>query len=616
VSETEQPDPAFERLLEFLRSNRGFDFTGYKRASLERRIRKRMHEVGVREFDYYLDYLEVHPDEFTELFNTILINVTGFFRDPPTWELLREEMTPALLSRRAGSEPIRVWVAGCATGEEACTLAITLAEVMDEEQFRHRVKIFATDVDEEALTQARTATYDHHTLEPVPDELRERYFDPANGGYQLKKELRRAVIFGRNDLVQDAPISGIDLLTCRNTLMYFNAETQSRILGHFHFGLHDDGYLVLGKSEMLLTHGDLFTPLDQRRRIFVKVMRPGRERPVHKETSEAPTAEDVGEFRDLMVESEPVARIVVSDSGDVLLVNNLARDTFGLDGEIVGRPLRDLEVSYRPVDLRSMIDRAIETRLTVREHSVPWREGPSGDRHLDIEVVPLFSGSGTLIGAGISFVDVTNHLLLQRELETSKRELEAAYEELQSTVEELETTNEELQSTNEELETLNEELQSTNEELETTNEELQSTNSELESVNEEMATRTMAMDNLNSFLESILGSFRVAVLVVDRDLRVLEWNPQAEELWGLRRDEVLGKHLLGLDMGLALDQLGQPLRSALAGEARGLVMEATNRRGRTVRVRVSLNPLTRGPESMEGAIVLMEDQGAGGADSE
>jgi two-component system CheB/CheR fusion protein len=337
---------------------------------------------------------------------------------------------------------------------------------------------------------------------------------------------------------------------------------------------------------------------------------------VHKETSEAPTAEDVGEFRDLMVESEPVARIVVSDSGDVLLVNNLARDTFGLDGEIVGRPLRDLEVSYRPVDLRSMIDRAIETRLTVREHSVPWREGPSGDRHLDIEVVPLFSGSGTLIGAGISFVDVTNHLLLQRELETSKRELEAAYEELQSTVEELETTNEELQSTNEELETINEELQSTNEELETTNEELQSTNSELESVNEEMATRTMAMDNLNSFLESILGSFRVAVLVVDRDLRVLEWNPQAEELWGLRRDEVLGKHLLGLDMGLALDQLGQPLRSALAGEARGLVMEATNRRGRTVRVRVSLNPLTRGPESMEGAIVLMEDQGAGGADSE
>jgi two-component system, chemotaxis family, CheB/CheR fusion protein len=263
-----------------------------------------------------------------------------------------------------------------------------------------------------------------------------------------------------------------------------------------------------------------------------------------------------------------------------------------------------------------MIDRAIETRLPVREHSVPWREGPSGDRHLDIEVVPLFSGSGTLIGAGISFVDVTNHLLLQRELETSKRELEAAYEELQSTVEELETTNEELQSTNEELETLNEELQSTNEELETTNEELQSTNSELESVNEEMATRTMAMDNLNSFLESILGSFRVAVLVVDRDLRVLEWNPQAEELWGLRRDEVLGKHLLGLDMGLALDQLGQPLRSALAGEARGLVMEATNRRGRAVRVRVSLNPLTRGPESMEGAIVLMEDQGAGGSHSE
>ena len=608
MSQTDQPDPAFERLLEFLRGNRGFDFTGYKRASLERRIRKRMQEVGISQVDEYLDYLEVHPAEFTELFNTILINVTGFFRDPPTWQLLQEEIVPSLLSRRSG-EPIRVWVAGCATGEEACTVAIVLAEDMGEQQFRDRVKIFATDVDDEALTQARLATYEARAVEAVPEELRERYFEPANGRLQFKKEFRRSVIFGRNDLVQDAPISGIDLLTCRNTLMYFNAETQSRILDHFHFGLNDDGYLVLGKSEMMLTHGDLFTPSDQKRRIFVKVMRPGRERPVHKETPGPPPTEEVEEIRDLMMESEPLARLVVSEAGDVLLINNVAREMFQLDAEDVGRPLRDLEVSYRPVELRSMVDRAFETRRPVREHSIPWHDGPGGgERHLDIEVVPLFTGTGTRIGTGITFVDVTEHLLLQRELETSKRELETAYEELQSTVEELETTNEELQSTNEELETLNEELQSTNEELETTNEELQSTNSELESMNEELATRTLAMDNLNSFLESILGSFRVAVLVVDQELRVLEWNPKAEDLWGLRRDEVLGKHLLNLDIGLPLDLLTQPLRNTLAGEAQELSLEATNRRGRPIEVRVLLTPLTSGSETAEGAIVLIEDR--------
>jgi two-component system CheB/CheR fusion protein len=608
VSTADRADQSLEDILEFLLRNRGFDFTGYKRASLERRISKRMHEVGITDFAAYHDYLEVHQDEFTELFNTILINVTSFFRDPPTWELLRDELVPALLSRREASEPIRVWVAGCATGEEACTVAIVLAEAMGDHEFRDRVKIFATDVDEEALTQARLATYEPRAFESVPSELAERYFEPANGRYQFKKEFRRSVIFGRNDLVQDAPISGIDLLTCRNTLMYFNSETQDRILDHFHFGLHDDGYLVLGKSEMMLTRRQLFTPLDQKRRVFLKVIQPGRERaPGPKHHLSDGALEGAEGVRDLLMEWEPLARIAVNEAGDVILINGPARQLFGLDAEDVGRPLRDLEVSYRPVDLRSMIDRAYESRRPVGEQNVPWREGPEGDRALDIEVVPLFSDTAAWVGVGITFADVTDHLALRRELETSKGALETAYEELQSTNEELETTNEELQSTNEELETLNEELQSTNEELETTNEELQSTNAELESMNDELATRTEAMDSLNIFLESILGSFKAAVMVVDRELRIVEWNVKAEDLWGLRRDEVLGKSLMNLDIGLAVDQLALSLRGALAGEPRELVMEGTNRRGKAVTFRVSVMPLTRGPENVEGSIVLIED---------
>jgi two-component system, chemotaxis family, CheB/CheR fusion protein len=254
-----------------------------------------------------------------------------------------------------------------------------------------------------------------------------------------------------------------------------------------------------------------------------------------------------------------------------------------------------------------MIDRAYESRRPALEQNVPWREGPDGDRALDIEVVPLFSDTAVWVGVGITFTDVTDHLTLRQELETSKGALETAYEELQSTNEELETTNEELQSTNEELETLNEELQSTNEELETTNEELQSTNAELESMNDELATRTEAMDSLNIFLESILGSFKGAVMVVDRELRIVEWNIKAEDLWGLRRDEVLGKFLMSLDIGLTVDQLALSLRGALAGEPRELVMEGTNRRGKAVTFRVSVTPLTRGPGNVDGSIVLIED---------
>src|SRR4051812_17935148 len=267
-------DERFESLLGFLQQQRGFDFTGYKRPSLMRRVLRRMHLMGVQGFDAYSDYLQVHPEEFPQLFNAILINVTTFFRDPAAWEYLNANVVPAILRAKKPGDPVRVWSAGCASGQEAYSIAMLLAQAMGDDQFRERAKVYATDADEEALNEARLASYSEKQIEDVPAELRERYFEQVNSRHTFRADLRRTVIFGRHDLVQDAPISRLDLLICRNTLMYFNAETQGRILSRFHFALNgrdDPGYLFLGRAEMLLTRGDLFAPLDLKCRVFLKV---------------------------------------------------------------------------------------------------------------------------------------------------------------------------------------------------------------------------------------------------------------------------------------------------------------------------------------------------------
>jgi two-component system, chemotaxis family, CheB/CheR fusion protein len=600
----------FDVLLDYLKRTRGFDFTGYKRASLERRIAKRMEAVGVDSYLAYVDYLEVQPDEFADLFNTILINVTGFFRDAAAWEYLVAEILPRVRDAKSQGGPIRVWCAGCASGEETYTMAMVLAEALGEQEYLQRVKIYATDVDEEALTEARHATYDAKTVEPVPGELRERYFERAADGYAFRKDLRRAVIFGRNDLVQDAPISRIDLLTCRNTLMYFNAETQAQVLRRFHFALNDSGYLYLGKSEMLITHSELFAPVDLKRRVFAKIVRPSlRDRmPFAASADGADSSIPGAAIRESAIDAAPVAQIAVDAQGALVLANDRARSLLGLSVNDLGRPLKDLEVSYRPVDLRSNIELARDDRRTITLTEVTMPGVGGAVRELEVHIAPLYDDE-QLLGATVTYADITVQRRLQTGLENSKHELEAAYEELQATVEELETTNEELQSTNEELETTNEELQSTNEELETMNEELQSTNEELETINDELRERTLELNEVNAFLETILTSMGVGVVVLDRDLTVQVWNDQSTELWGLRREEAEGENVLGLDVGLPADLLKAPLRAMLdGGEKRSeVVVQATNRRGRAIDCRIVMLPVHLDGHGVTGAILLVED---------
>jgi two-component system CheB/CheR fusion protein len=607
----EGPDPDVEALLVHLRERRGFDFTGYKRPSLVRRVRRRMAEVGISSVADYQDFLEVQPDEFTPLFNTILINVTGFFRDRSAWDHLRDRLLPELLADRDGV--IRVWSAGAASGQEAYSLAILLADALGAEEFRQRVKIYATDVDEDALAQARQAVFTERQMNGLSPEQITEYFTPEGGRFAFRKDLRRAVIFGRNDLVQDAPISHVDLLLCRNTLMYFNAETQGRVLGRLHYALNPGGLLFLGKAEMLLSHGQLFVPVDLTRRFFRK--RDGGQAPERRPVLPANrAAQDVGEeslgrLRQEALLSAPVAQLVIDAAGRLALVNHRAERTFGVSRRDVGRPFQDLEISFRPVELRASIAEALETQQPVWLRGVERRLSGQEPSVFDIAVLPVTREDGTLLGSTVIFDDVTQYRRLQRELEFANRQLETAYEELQSTNEELETTNEELQSTVEELETTNEELQSTNEELETMNEELQSMNDELHSANEELRTSTEEVGALNQFMSGVLSSFRAGVVVVDPALRVLVWNSAAEDLWGLRQDEVQGQHLLNLDIGLPLSQLHPLVRRQISGDGNpheSVELDATNRRGRPVRIRVTVSAFSQAPGERGGAVVLMD----------
>jgi two-component system CheB/CheR fusion protein len=310
-------------------------------------------------------------------------------------------------------------------------------------------------------------------------------------------------------------------------------------------------------------------------------------------------------------DSSPVAQIVVDPGGTVVQISRQAREMFGLTEQDKGRPLQDLEASYRPVELRSVLEHAYAQGSSVVLKDVEWRR--SGESlYYEIQVTPLTDLETLLpLGAEISFIDVTQAARLQQQLRRTNAELQEAFEQLQSTSEELETTNEELQSTNEELETTNEELQSTNEELETINEELQSTNHAQQALNEEVRHRSDDLVHANLSLEAILATLHSAVVVIDRDLQVKRWSARAEDLWGLRADEVVGKNLMGLDIGLPVEKLAPKIRACFIGETVSEVaLEATNRRGRPIGCKVACLRLSGGDDEVRGVILVIAETAA------
>jgi two-component system CheB/CheR fusion protein len=610
MNESESPN-GFEDLLDYVNRSHDFDFRGYKRSTLRRRIKKRMQEAGASDFAAYFSLLEAEPREYAKLLDSILINVTSFFRDEPAWKVLEETVLPRTVAEKATNEPIRLWSAGCASGEEPYSLAMLLLRLLGPEAYQRRVKIYATDVDESALATARNALYDKEAVNSLPRDMLEEYFEPINGRFAFRRDLRKSIIFGRHNLLVDAPISKIDLLSCRNLLIYLDVEAQSSVLSRLHYALNDEGVLFLGKTETQLGQSKMFEPVDVKCRIFRK-RQTGAARSYY--------GPFVGDFRggsrqalpprlfECVLSSSRVAHVAVSPEWTLLFANAQAQRLFGLMANDVGHAFQDLQVSYRPIELRSRIEDAVANRQPVRLDDVLYSRTATENYRMTVEIVPIFNENGRHLATAVNFYDDTRLHEAQQQLSMINNMLDTTVEELQSANEELETTNEELQSTNEELDTTNEELQSANEELETINEELRSTNDELETANEELRRRGEQLDSYRVHTELVLGSIRTGVIVLDQSLKVALWNRWNENMWGLRAEEAKGKPLMELDVGLPIEQLRNELRAAQRGETPAPVtLETIDRRGRVAVCEVVISPLGAATDERSGLVLVVED---------
>jgi two-component system CheB/CheR fusion protein len=464
---------------------------------------------------------------------------------------MSRDILPHLLKRLRVGESFRTWVAGCSTGEEVYSLAILVAEFFGPRLPEFDIKIYATDVDDNALNIARRGEYDPERLRRVRPEWVHKHFSGANLP-RVSRELRRMLIFGRSDLAKDAPISHVQLVVCRNVLIYFDSITQTHILNRFHYALDPGGILFLGKSESKLSNSTSFLPVDSRWRIFrkdghdlvrVPIARSSRD-PEAMADNDAPRDQELLRLKlyhhALLEVLDP--GVFSLDSEDVFVnENKSALDLWGVSGgKMVGQRLADSALATRCPEL---VQRVEESRRDPKKRirfECPLKVGDE-QRTLQISIRPVNAEDDghQRVGTLICAEDVTH----RERLQTTIEQLEATGEELQSANEELETTNEELQSTNEELETTNEELQSTNEELETTNEELQSLNEELENMNEELEFRTRELDTLNSRYAETLERMPWAVTVLDDEGRVQFWNSAAQKLFDLEANSVIGLEL-------------------------------------------------------------------------
>ncbi|HZD96108.1 MAG TPA: CheR family methyltransferase [Candidatus Sulfotelmatobacter sp.] len=546
-----------KELVHRLAEERGIDLRGYKVSTVERRVRRRMQQLGIDSYKDYLGHVERNAGEAAKLLDTVLINVTRFFRDVQAWDILAEKVLPALFKQRPPGSSFRVWCAGCATGEEPYSIAILLYEMLGTRVKDYEIKLYATDNDESALNTARRAEYPPDSVRGVPEEIKAKYFT-GERLLRVARDVRRMVIFGRSNLMTDAPISHVDLLLCRNVLIYFDAVAQARVIGRLKYALNDGGVLFLGKAESQLRRNSGLLAIDQRWRIFQKhsitsaASRPGNTEAAMKMEPESKEQnheemERLKLFYDTVVATlEP--GVLVLDSGDrVITDNEKLLNLWELSGKLVGHKLQETELWSRCPDLKQNLDASRNNGPT----TVRFDCYSTPSTVVAVTIKPIFSESGAgQVGTLIYMENVTSRVTLQSTIE----ELETTAEELQSANEELETTNEELQSSNEELETTNEELQSTNEELETTNEELQSLNEELETTNEELSSRTRELDEVNTRYSEMMERMPWPVLLVNEDTMIYLFNSAAQKLFGFARPSEKGMRLQELPQNEAARQ--------------------------------------------------------------
>lgn len=603
-------DYSLKDLIHELAEDRNLDLRGYKQSTLERRIRKRMFQVGAHGYQDYLDKIRENPGELNELLNTVLINVTEFFRDPQAWEAIRAEALPRLLHGLRPGDSFRAWSAGCASGEEPFSLAILLSDYFGDRLHEYDVKIYATDIDEQALSVARRGEYNADQLRRIKPEWRAKYFT-GEGQCHIARDVRRLVIFGRSNLVSDAPISHCSLVVCRNVLIYFDQRTQQHILARLHYALESGGVLFLGKAESKLSESDLFRPVNPRWRIFVR-LKDGSEKQLPAAEGDASGVRESDavhqELKNVKLLQHHVlgtlrAGVIALNAEDVVSVSNdAAVQLWGLSGvQLVGKRIHTTEVVERCPELVGRLEASRRSQESITFTCPVMRNGD--ERTLEISIKPVTSQTGERSGTVVQVEDVTAKVNLQNTIE----QLESTSEELQSANEELETTNEELQSTNEELETTNEELQSTNEELETTNEELQSLNEELENMNDELEFRSRELNVLSDRYAETLKSMPWPVLLVDTNEMIQIWNAAAQKMFGIGATPVVGLEVSKLPLQEDLRRnLVRRCRSVLASHKSSVMREQVlDSRAFKGRFDVHFTPVFRTLNEVEGVLCVI-----------
>jgi two-component system CheB/CheR fusion protein len=549
----EQLDRVFKLLLPAC----GIDFVHYKTPTIVRRLFRRMTLLRMIDTEAYINYLEQTPEEVVNLHNDLLIHVTRFFREPESFAALASNVLPKLDIRP--EVPVRVWVAGCATGEEVYSLAILLHETLGDRLGEVRVQIFGTDVSDSAVEYARHGLYPGSIAADVSPERLRRFFTKIDGGYRVTKALRDMCVFARQDLTRDPPFSRLDLICCRNVLIYIDARLQKKLLSMFHYALKPTGVLLLGHAESIGYNSELFSLMDKKHRIFRK--RPGAiPSAAELDLSTTPTRADgaarvtssaqahsraiLNEANRIVLERYAPPSVLVDQNFHVVQFNGQT----GLYLEpSPGEPsFHVLKLAREGLlhGLRTALQTARKTRKPSRRTALRVRAG--ADWHdVDIEVLPITQQSQTfyLVLFEQPAPAIKKESKIPKTARTSappsgrikrlEEELAATREYLQSTIQEIEAANEELQSANEEILSSNEELQSTNEELDTAKEELQSTNEELNTVNDELHGRNEELTRVNADLLNLLASVQIAIVIVTRDLRIRRFTPMAEKVFNL-----------------------------------------------------------------------------------
>ena len=597
-------DLSLTEFVEQLANARVVDLRGYKHTTLARRLHKRMSDLRLDTYQEYLGRILADPEETACLLESVLINVTEFFRDPGAWDVIANQALPHLLRHRRTGESFRVWVAGCATGEEVYTLLILIAEYLGDQLHDFDLKVYATDIDEAALDTARRGEYPAGRLRRVPAEYKARYFKAGPKGFRINRDIRRMIVFGKSDLRRDAPISHVNLLICRNVLIYFDPVAQQQLLARFHYALEEGGILFLGKAETRLTESLQFEPIHSRWRIFRKVGDGAREfrftdPEMDENTPQNKRLHLLQVYQTAILDTLGTGVMVLDEADTIIMDNGAMLNLWGMNPtKLSGRRVSETRFAERCEELVPKLAEMKASNQTIRFVCEVRQDGNS--RMVEMTLRPVESG-GQRQGALIYAEDVTHHERLQKTV----AQLEVTAEELQSANEELETTNEELQSTNEELETTNEELQSTNEELETTNEELKSLNEELENINEELDSRGRELDALNAHYAETIEQMPWPMLTIDRDTGVRFWNSAAARMFNLPGRIVAGLSLAQLPILPQLrEALSKQAKVALeSGKAMTIRQHAAQSQEFGDRMDITITPLSHNG-AQRGAIIM------------